>query len=194
MDTSALHTVTETFAAYLSELTPGDLATATPCTGWDINDLYQHMLQENVHFGLAVADAHDAPPDLLPEDSTSAAAPRHALDADYRRTAAYMEGAFAAAAEPTQTRQVPGIPGARTIHELYEMQLCDTVIHTWDLTRAVGVSYEGDPAIVQTVLRRLEQLPDSARGADKSFGDIQGSAEPGNTDLERVVLLSGRAL
>lgn len=196
MDTSALHTVTETFASYLSEVTAGDLAFPTPCAGWNVNGLYHHMLEENVHFGLAITGDHDAPADPVnvvnASYSGNATRREHTLDASYRRTATYMERAFASTTDESQIRQVPGVPGSRSIHDLYEMQLCDTVIHTWDLTRSIGFEYDVEPEIAATVLRRLELLPDSARGDDKAFGHIHSSADQGHSALERIVLLSGR--
>ncbi|MGF0117127.1 maleylpyruvate isomerase N-terminal domain-containing protein [Promicromonospora sp. Marseille-Q5078] len=46
----------EEFAAYLSEVTPGDLTAATPCAGWDVDDLSRHVREENARFGRAVTD------------------------------------------------------------------------------------------------------------------------------------------
>lgn len=198
MDTTALHTLTEDFAAYLSELTPGDLTATTPCAGWDVDDLYRHVLEENARFGRAVAGAGGAPGDAPPEPAPSApdtgARPWRGLDEDYRRTAAFMEHAFAAVTDTARTCRVPGVPGERTVHDLYEMQLCDTLIHTWDLARATGFGYEPDPGIARTVLRRLESVPDSARGSDRAFGAIQGAPDPAASVLERIVVLSGRTV
>ncbi|MEL7975239.1 TIGR03086 family metal-binding protein [Isoptericola sp. F-RaC21] len=182
MDTSALHAVTETFASYLSELVPGDLSFATPCEGWDVGDLHRHMLEENVHFGRAVGGS----------DLTGA--PSHGLDEEYRRTAAFMEHAFATVADATQTRQVPGVPGPRTVQDLYEMQLCDTVIHTWDLAHATGLPYAPEPQVARTVLRRMEAVPGSARGPGRAFAEVPEQPGPATSALGRILLLSGRAI
>lgn len=194
MDTTALRTVTETFASYLSEVTPGDLTAATPCAGWDIDDLYRHVLEENVRFGRAVVSAGDASPAPEAPGRVGITSVHRGLDEDYRRTAAFMELAFAGVVDTTRTCRVPGVPGERTVHDLYEMQLCDTLIHTWDLARATGFAYEPDPGIAQTVLRRLESVPGSARGPGRAFGEIQGSPDPAASVLERIVVLSGRTV
>ncbi|SKC69010.1 TIGR03086 family metal-binding protein [Krasilnikoviella flava] len=194
MDTFALHTTTETLAAYLSEVAPGDLVLATPCEGWDVGDLYRHLLTENAHFGLAVAHAGDGQAGVPPDPSDGVDPPARELDAAYRRTAAFMERAFAATGDPARTCRVPGVPGDRSIHDLYEMQLCDTVIHTWDLAHAIGLGYDPDPEIAELVLRRLESVPDSARGRDRAFGQVQSPLDRASNTLERLIVLSGRHL
>ncbi|CAM3450681.1 maleylpyruvate isomerase N-terminal domain-containing protein [Isoptericola cucumis] len=118
MNTSALHTATEAFATSLSEVTAGDLDLPTPCEGWDVGDLYRHVLDE--------------------------------------------------------------------------MQLCDTVIHTWDLARATGLECEVDDDVADLVLRRMEQIPDTARGEGMAFAVVRAPLEPGDSTLDRIVRLSGR--
>lgn len=198
MNTVALHAATEALATYLSEVTAGDLAFPTPCEGWDVGDLYRHLLEENIRFGVAVTGDRAAPGDLAGLLNASSAGrgahPDIALEAAYRRTASFMEKAFASTADPDQLREVAGIAGPRTIHDLYEMQLCDTVIHTWDLTRATGFECEVDDVVARAVLRRMELVPDAARGKGKAFGPVRGTSDPGHSVLERIVLLSGRTL
>ena len=181
MNTFALHTATEAFAGHLSEVTSGDLGFPTPCEGWDVGDLYRHVLDENARFGVAVSGA------LAPPDD-----PDGALEAAYRRTARFMETAFAEALDPGLLREVAGIIGPRSIHDLYEMQLCDTVIHTWDLTRATGFECEVDDDVADLVLRRMEQIPDTARGEGMAFAVVRAPLEPGDSTLDRIVRLSGR--
>jgi uncharacterized protein (TIGR03083 family) len=53
--------VTEEFAAYLSEVTDGDLTAPTPCARWVIQDLYAHMLDVNARLAQAL-DPRAAPP------------------------------------------------------------------------------------------------------------------------------------
>ena len=103
-----------------------------------------------------------------------------------------MEDAFASTDDESQVREVPGVPGARSIHDLYGMQLCDTVIHTWDLARALGFEWEVDPTVAALVLRRLELLPGSARGTGKAFGHVRHAVTPDRSTLERILILSGR--
>ena len=40
----------------------GDLTASTPCAGWDLADLFGHMVGQNLGFAAAVADG-DAPAD-----------------------------------------------------------------------------------------------------------------------------------
>ncbi|MFE6971415.1 TIGR03086 family metal-binding protein [Isoptericola sp. NPDC057653] len=194
MDTSALHTATEAFAALASEVTPGDLAASTPCEGWDVADLYRHVVTENIHFGQAVAGTEGASSDPLRLPALDRVGPAWpGLETSYRRTADLMERAFAAATDATQRRAVPGVPGERTVEDLYEMQLCDTVIHTWDLARALDLGYDDvDATLAQRVLRRMQAVPDTARGPGRAFAEVRSGARPGAGPLEQIVVLSGR--
>jgi len=196
MDTSVLHTATEAFAALVSEVTPGDLAAPTPCEGWDVADLYRHVVTENVHFGRAVSGTEGASSDLDRPPGLDRVGPAWpGLETTYRRTAGLMERAFAAVSDPEQPRPVPGVPGERTVADLYEMQLCDTVIHTWDLARALGLGLEDedvDPALAQRVLRRMQAVPDTSRGPGRAFAEVRREARPGAGVLEQIILLSGR--
>ncbi|MFD6177868.1 MULTISPECIES: TIGR03086 family metal-binding protein [unclassified Isoptericola] len=194
MDTSALHTATEAFAALVSEVTPGDLAAPTPCEGWDVADLYRHVVTENVHFGQAVAGTEGAPSDLEQPPGLDRVGPAWpGLETTYRRTAGLMERAFADVTDPEQRRPVPGVRGERAVADLYEMQLCDTVIHTWDLARALGLEDDDvDPALAQRVLRRMQAGPDTSRGPGRAFAEVRGAARPGAGVLEQIILLSGR--
>jgi len=198
MDVSALHTLTEEFAAYLSEVTAGDLSAPTPCEGWDVGHLYRHMIEENVHFGLAASGADHVPADVESlrsvAASASAALPPYALETSYRRTSSFMGDAFARVADAEGLRRVPGVPGERTVHDLYEMQLCDTLIHTWDLAHALGLGYDPEPEIAGVVLRRMESVPESARGPGRAFGEVQSPVDRAASTLDRIVVLSGRAL
>jgi hypothetical protein len=73
------------------------------------------------------------------------------------------------------------------------MQIADTVIHTWDLTRSIGMDYVPQQEIADLVLRRMSSIPGAARGAGKPFGSAREApdvAQP--TRLDRILLLSGR--
>lgn len=181
MNTKLLSAVTDEFAAYLSEVTDGDLGHPTPCGDWTIGDLYRHVLDENVKFGRAVSDS---PP---PRESQ-----RPCRETMYRATARYMENGFARVADVGELRHVDGLPGDRTIAELFEMQVADTMIHTWDLARSVAIEFEPNHDVVELVLARMRQIPDAARGAGKPFGPARRVPDEDISSMEEILLLSGR--
>jgi uncharacterized protein (TIGR03086 family) len=192
MSIETLHTVTEEFASYLSAVTDDDLKQPTPCVGWSVGDLYEHVVEENGKFGHAVSGLP------VPQGATVG---RGGLEDVYRESARYMEQAFAANEDPERLGEVAGVPGARRVVELLMMQIADTVIHTWDLTQGLGLDYEPRPEIAELVLRLMQMVPAEARGEGKAFRDIpvtddadsDADAEQPST-LDRLLLLSGRDL
>lgn len=195
MDTAKLHSVIEEFASYLSELSEGDLRRPTPCTGWDVDDLCSHMVEENIAFGAGVAGKTVRPLTRHePEARQHRESAGSAWEQKYLETALYMENSFAAVQGPSELRKVAGLPGERAVDALYEMQICDSVIHTWDLTQALGFTYDPAPEVADLVLRRMQEIPDAARGEGRAFGTVTDSATADLSVLERIVLLSGREL
>jgi uncharacterized protein (TIGR03086 family) len=177
VDVSTLYTATEELAAHLSEVTQGDLKRATPVPGRDIGDLYVHLIDQNT----AVARDLTNEPEARQRDSIS----RTTLDASlnlyggglevlYRRTAEAVRAAFASV-RPADQRY--SFNGAEVDAEtLYEGQIRDTVLHTWDLAYALELPYRPDSELALRVLRHLQEP----------------SAGNGDTAWEGVLGLSGR--
>ena len=128
----------------------------TPCTDWSVRDLANHVIGENrwippLLAGKTIADVGDAlDGDLLGED------PVRAWDA--------------AAAEAWPA--VRGAPLERTVHlsfgdvpgRVYVGQvLCDHVIHSWDLARAIGADETLDPELVRFAYDELVPQVDAWR-------------------------------
>lgn len=186
MSIETLHTVTEEFASHLSAVTDDDLKRPTPCVGWSVGDLYEHVVEENAKFGHAVSGRP------VPQGATVGGG---GLEDVYRESARYMEQAFAANEDPERLREVAGVPGARRVVELLMMQIADTVIHTWDLTQGLGLEYEPQPEIAELVLRLMHMVPDEARGEGKAFRDVPATSDAEQlSTLDRLLLLSGRDL
>jgi uncharacterized protein (TIGR03086 family) len=191
MNVSALQAATDELAAYLSEVTAGDLGLPTPCEGWRVADLYEHLLHENLAFAAGVAGSGAAPLEAEWRVPGVPGLDGGGFDRSYRRTARTMLAAFAAV-EAEEPREVAGVPGALPAGVLLEMQLCDTVIHTWDLARAIGLEFEPDAATAARVLRLMTALPDTARGEGGPFGAAVAPEDEGVDDFQRAIQLSGR--
>jgi uncharacterized protein (TIGR03086 family) len=193
MNIAILHTLTEDFASYLPAVTDEDLKRPTPCIGWSVGDLYEHVIEENAKFGHAVCGL-PVPQGATTETPSSRSADGW-LTGIYRESARYVEQAFAEAEDPERRHEVAGVPGARRVADLFEMQIVDTLIHTWDLTQGIGVDYEPRPEIAELVLRRMQEVPDAARGEGKPFREILVVADVEQlSTLDRLLLLSGRDL
>ncbi|WP_454295302.1 hypothetical protein [Salana multivorans] len=154
MDVSTLlhlHTLTEDLAAFLSEVTPGDLRRRTRDPHLDVGDLYLRIIEENLRL-VATITGEAVPREQWPSPSDGPAldvATRDhgdcGLDSSYRRTARLVENAFASAGaalpQPSLTR-------------LYEDHLSSTVRHNRDLAEALALPYQPTSHVARAVLGR----------------------------------------
>jgi uncharacterized protein (TIGR03086 family) len=197
MNTVMLRTVTEDFAAYLSEVTDGDLHAPTPCAGWTIKDLYYHVVEENGKFGHAVSGL-PVPRDATAEYLGSAQLAGNRLlgggyEVIYRASARYMASAFDEVADPAQAYRLDGVPGPRPVAEMLEMQIADTLIHTWDLAKSLQLPYAPPEDVAELALRRMRALPAVARGDGRAFAEVRDSPDASHlTLLDQLLLYSGR--
>lgn len=117
----------------------------TPCAGWDVRELVDHVTLENLQVppllaGLAAADVADALDGAVLEGDPVAAwdaAARAAVDA------------FSAPSAADRSVHLPfgDVPGAEYAAEM----VADLVIHSWDLARATGGDERLDPELVDVV-------------------------------------------
>ncbi|MGL4177627.1 MAG: TIGR03086 family metal-binding protein [Dermatophilaceae bacterium] len=166
------------------------LSLPTPCAGWDLRRLLDHMTTENLGFA-AAAQGRGADPAVWAGDL-------HRADpvADYVAATEVLVAAFAepdvlqrSFALPLLTREQE-FPGEQAVM----MQLVDSVAHAWDLARTLGIPLTVDDDITGPVLALCEQLPDdeSRRAPGSPFGPAV--AVPDDTPpLDRIVALLGRS-
>lgn len=154
----------EEFASYLSEVTDGDLWAPTPCSAWAIEDLYQHMLEMNAALAGVPVPASAGPG--WPGDGHR--------DTMYRRIARSAVSALAVATAAARGRYI-----------------ADTLIHTWDLARALEFDFdvpgEGTLSIARAAIRRVSERE---RGQHKPYGEVPDF--PALSSLEEILVLSGR--
>jgi hypothetical protein len=147
-----LHTLTEDLASFLSEVTQGDLKCPVPSSSRDVGDLYLLLVDQNT--SLATAITGEASPHgqwVGPMDRASLDAfvdPFYGgagLEVGYRRTALLLENAFASVAEMSRLCRVKGVQQEVDVATLYEDQISNVVIHTWDIAQALGLPYQPPP-------------------------------------------------
>lgn len=186
-----LHTLTEDFAAFLSEVTHSDLDRPVPSSTRDVGDLYLHMLDQ--HHNLAAAlggQPIPQPPGPHNHQGLNANVDPHygsiGLEGGYRHSAQLVEHAFTATTDTSRRCQVAGFPAAADIAALYEEQIRNTVIHTWDLAQALGFAYQPGDEVAQRVLRTtvMRETPDTI-GSDTDTPN-------GTSAFASVLTLSGR--
>jgi uncharacterized protein (TIGR03086 family) len=131
----------------------------SPCAGWNIHDLVNHLVNESLWApqllaGRTVAEVGDAyEGDLLGDDPVKA----FDLAAAAAASAAYGEGALTM----TVRLSFGDVSGEEYISELF----ADALIHTWDVARAIGAPDRLDPELVDACAEWFAGAEDAYRQA-----------------------------
>jgi uncharacterized protein (TIGR03086 family) len=164
--------------AALPGLGAGAWSAATPCTEWTVRDLLGHVV--SVHRTVAAGlDASAPPPPATDLDLVgawkAATAEITAALADPDRACAPVSGRFA----------------PMPLEDLIGRLLCsDTLVHTWDLSRATGQDEALDPGGVTYAFTMLLPADEAIRGPG-SFGP-KIEPPPGAAEQTRFLCLLGR--
>jgi uncharacterized protein (TIGR03086 family) len=174
--------------AELIKAVPDDmLARATPCPGYSLGDLIEHV------GGLALAFAAAAAKNIGPLTGPARSWDAARLGPDWRTSIPRDLAALAAAwqgpsawAGQTQAGGVD-LPGeAAGMFGLNEL-----VVHGWDLARASGQRLHPEPDALAAVHGFLVQVRAGDPGGDGPFGPVV-AVPAGRSLLDQVVGLAGR--
>ncbi|WP_414170120.1 TIGR03086 family metal-binding protein [Streptoverticillium reticulum] len=182
--------VLEDMARVVAGVRPEQSALPTPCEGFDVAALQQHLLGWLDLFRVALSDpaGRDRPEPSAyqgPKDPEAAAA-------EIRHVAGTVRAALENDVESGNVdipRLGGELPGALVIHNL----LAEVLGHGWDLARATGQRWDPDPAICEQALAALKPvlLPEY-RGAGMPFGP-EIDVSPDASALDRFVAFTGRS-
>jgi uncharacterized protein (TIGR03086 family) len=149
----------DTTRAYIAGVRDDQWAVATPCDGWDVRALVNHIVTGNewaaeLVGGKSIAEVGDRlDGDVLGDD------PVAAYDASAKRSAAAFRKPGALEA-PCAVSYGP-VPG-----EVYAgHRLLDTLIHGWDVAKATGQATTLDPQLVDASLVVLLPQADLLAGS-----------------------------
>jgi uncharacterized protein (TIGR03086 family) len=156
---------------------------ATPCAEWDVRSLVNHVAGEylwvpELMAGKTVAEVGDRlDGDLLGDDPLAV-------------LASAAHSAQAAADHPDSlTRTVHlsfgDVPGA----EYLKQMAIDSVIHAWDLARAIGADETLDPELVDFAFDELRRVAENWR-AGGAFGPVKEATNDSNQ--AKLLALTGR--
>ena len=129
-----------------------DLTVPTPCAGWDLADLFGHMVGQNLGFAAAVADG----------DASVAAYESVPVTVDdvarrWQESAARVRGAFGAA-DPEATIHLAEFGFRPSVEVALGMQLLDAAVHAWDVATALRQTHRPTEATVTFVLDMARQI------------------------------------
>lgn len=156
---------------------------ATPCVDWDVRALVNHVAGEYLWV-----------PELLAGKTVAEVGNR--LDGDLLGdrsldvlTSACSAAQAAAAAPEALTRIVHlsfgDLPGAAYLNQM----AIDSVIHSWDLARAIGADETLDPELVDFAYEELHQHAEEWRSGG-AFGPAKEPAD--DSSQSRLLALTGR--
>lgn len=181
------------FADRLAAVTPGQWSWPTPCTGWTVRDLVNHMTRGNLSYanllqgGTAAEFLRQRDEDALGTDPAGA----------YASSVRACAGAFAVPGAPDRLVDYPlgEIPGRQAL----AVRTADSTIHTWDLARAVGAEEQLDDGLVTWITDHLRQIyaglaetPVSAETAHRFFAAPHGPAADDASRQDRLLHIMGR--
>lgn len=163
---------------------PGQLGLPTPCEGWTVRDLLNHLISGNLWAGeLArgrtiedVGDRFDG--DVVADDPLGAYERSAKVAAEVFEVPGALEAPCAVSYGP-----VPGSVYA-------EHRFIDVLIHAWDLAKATGQDTTLDPELVETCIEVVEPQLDMFRSAGAIADSIEVPAHA--TPQVRLLAMVGR--
>ncbi|GFE26069.1 hypothetical protein Sliba_65220 [Streptomyces nigrescens] len=176
----AYEQVTRDVAALVAAVRPEDLALPTPCAGWSVRQLLDHMVWENL---MATSIAEDAPRDDHTADH---------LGDDHR--AAFDDSVRAALAAFTGSgmlRRTYGpyeAPGAMIVQQV----VVELLAHGWDLARATGAPTGLAPEAAEETLAAARRIYGAAPRTEGSSFAPERPAPPGASATDRLAAFLGR--
>jgi uncharacterized protein (TIGR03086 family) len=177
----------------VDRVTPPDLDRPTPCAGWDLRALLEHMTGQDRGFAAAVRAARaGADADVTafaphPLGTSPAATITDGLD---EVAAAFAAGADGLVLMPEFDRRLP-------LPVVVQMHLIDTLVHGWDVAATLGVQADYgsrlDADVVAAALAMSEQVPDDESREAPGAPFAHALPAPAGADpWTRVLTLLGR--
>jgi uncharacterized protein (TIGR03086 family) len=176
-------TAMDVASTYVERVRDADLRRPTPCAGWDLGQLLEHMVGQHAGFSAVVRDgAADA----------AAYRPQPFSATSWRRSVDDLLDAFAGAdlaAEVVEVELHPTRP--LPVAVLVQAQFLDTVVHTWDVAAALGERFDPGPDVAAAVEAIAAPIPDDER-RDAAGAAFARAVPTGGGPWERALGLLGR--
>ncbi len=141
-------------AQLVRRVSPDDLAGSTPCGDWTLADLLAHMIGQHRGFAAAAREG-DAP--------GAAYTPQPFTLASWDASVADLLAAFDEADPDGQAVLCEIAPTPLPMSRVVAAQLLDTVVHSWDIARALGEWHEPSAELGSLVAEIARSVPDDDR-------------------------------
>ncbi|WP_330183069.1 TIGR03086 family metal-binding protein [Nocardia sp. NBC_01503] len=172
----------------VSRLTAADLDAPTPCAGWNLRDLLEHLIIQ--HYGFAAASrgvdtlALWKPSPLSPDPI-----------AEYRAAATHVLSAFALDGVLERDFPLPEIRAGIVIPAPFAISFhfVDYVVHSWDMARTLGLPVEFDDEVIEAALLVAQAVPGGDIRTQPGAAFAPEVILPDGSGLDRVLALLGRS-
>lgn len=181
----ALALGTVNFLSLAADVTAEDLSLPTPCEGWSVADLLNHVARGSE---MAVGLLNGASKEEAQEFFTREA-PSDPVSECHRA----LNAQLAAMEVATHLDRIVHHPmGDIQLRQLFEFRIGDLTLHAWDLARALGEDDELPEQLVEHVYATLQPL-ESIIGDIGVFGTgPSGNLSPDASPQQRLLDLTGR--
>jgi uncharacterized protein (TIGR03086 family) len=181
------------FADRLAAVGAGDWGRPTPCPAWDVRALVNHVVLGELGYILLLRGGSGGEflamqaADALGDDPAAA----------YAAAAAGCRAAFAAPGADTLVVDYP--LGAVLGAQLLDLRTTETLVHAWDLARAIGVADTLDPGLVGWAYASLTGTYRGVAGGPVEedadhvfFAEPHGPMPAAPSTQDRLIHLTGR--
>lgn len=162
----------------------------TPCAEWNLAELLDHMTVQNNGFAAAAAGNGGD------EKLWIAGTQRDDPVGDYVKSATAVTMAFAQSDVTERHFALPELSRDQTFigSQAIAMHLVDSLVHAWDVARAIGRHIDPDETLTELALHIAEQVPDGETRLLPGSPFGPRTDPPANsTGLDRTLALLGRS-
>lgn len=172
----------------VSRLTPADLDAPTPCAGWNLRDLLEHLIIQHYGFAAASRGVDDL---ALWKQSPLSPDPI----AEYRAAATHVLSAFAMDGVLDREFPLPEFGDGIVVPARFAISFhfVDYVVHSWDVARTLGLSAEFDDAVIEAALLIAQAVPGGDIRTRPGAAFAPEVVLPEGSGLDRVLALLGRS-
>lgn len=183
-DLALLDLSTALLRGRLAAVAPDRWSDPSPCTGWTVRDVAEHVVGDAVRYRLWVVGA--------PEAEVTASRALSFLGDDPVAALDEIQGALRAAlGEPGALDRTAAHPaGGIAVRELLELRLLEQTLHAWDVATGAGLDATIDDALCERLLGSAATI-ERLRGHGY-YAPASALAGPGDTLQDRLLRIAGR--
>jgi uncharacterized protein (TIGR03086 family) len=167
----------------------GDLGRPTPCAGWTLRDLLEHMITQ--HYGFAAASRGEGADPRFWQSSV-----HENPIAAYAAASEHVLAAFAAPGVRRQSFVLPEIsPDLRFPATMaISFHFVDYVAHGWDVARTLDVPFDLPADVAAAAFAVAREVPDGPERQEQGAAFRPGlPAAEGSSVLDQALMALGRS-